>query len=252
MLAVSSDRFKVASAVHPDDHIFNFVISHPGFKSDTDRIDYYFADGARSARQLDEIIKAHFGNDCGKVRLLEFASGYGCVGRHLIHNSALDLTASDIHPEAIRFMKNHLGIAAIQSHSQPEMLTLPHQYDVVFALSFFSHMPIATWARWLVRLVGAARIGGLVVFTTHGAASLKYLGNPTVNELGFHFQRTSEQKDLPLDEYGNTVALPPFVKTVIGTIPQVETVLTREGYWWDHQDLYVLRKTSEMAIHAAC
>jgi len=236
----------VSALVHRHDHIFEFLINHKAFPSDQTRIGYYFSDGAKSAGQLDELVEKHLPGKATPVSLLEFASGYGCVGRHLKNNPRFDLTACDIHDEAISFMETQLAIRAVQSQSQPECLTLPQAYDVVFALSFFSHMPITTWARWLVRLVQAAKVGGLVIFTTHGEHSRKYLGKPKIGELGFHFQRNSEQKDLPLDEYGNTTALPAFVRAVIATIPQAIEIEFGEGFWWGHQDMYVLQKVADL------
>jgi glycosyltransferase involved in cell wall biosynthesis/ubiquinone/menaquinone biosynthesis C-methylase UbiE len=241
MLEKAASSFNVPHVVHTNDHIFNFVINHPGFQSDQDRINYYFRDGAKSAQQLNALLEEYMPTD-KKIHLLEFASGYGCVSRHLKKYQNIRLTACDIHADAVSFMESELGISTILSHSQPELLTLPEQYDIVFALSFFPHMPITTWARWLVRLVDATLPGGLIIFTTHGVHCRKLFGDPVINELDFYFRHASEQKDLPFEEYGSTITLPKFVQGVVATIRQVETVLVRQGYWWEHQDLYVLRK----------
>jgi Methyltransferase domain len=246
MLKEAAKAVDVLWSVHPQDHIFNFLINNPVFPNEQSKINYYFNDGLKSASTLHQLIEDYSDGAGSKVRLLEFASGYGCVSRHLKKDDKLNLTSCDIHPEAISFLSQTLGVNAIPSHAQPEMLELSDNYDVVFALSFFSHMPITTWARWLVRLVRAARTGGLVVFTTQGMKSRPHLGNPPIGEFGFHFQRTSEQKDLPLDEYGNTIATQDFVRKHVQTIPQVTEVEFREGYWWNHQDLFVLRKVAEL------
>jgi hypothetical protein len=122
------------------------------------------------------------------------------------------------------------------------------RFDVVFALSFFSHMPITTWARWLVRLCQVAKPGGIILFTTQGNASRRFFGNPELPEMGFWFASTSEQKDLSADEYGQTIVTPNFVRRHLLTIADVELIETREAYWWDHQDLFVVRKTEGRRI----
>ena len=80
------------------------------------------------------------------------------------------------------------------------MLEAPQQFDAVFALSFFSHLPITTWARWLVRLVQAARPGGFVIFTTHGLKTPLPDGF-VIPSTGIGFFPMSEQGDLPGDQY---------------------------------------------------
>jgi 2-polyprenyl-3-methyl-5-hydroxy-6-metoxy-1,4-benzoquinol methylase len=50
-------------------------------------------------------------------------------------------TAYDIHQQAIQFIQEKLKTEAVLSASRPEDLDLNRAFDVVFALSFFSHMP---------------------------------------------------------------------------------------------------------------
>ncbi len=232
----------VSPAVHSDDHIFRFIVEHPQFDSDEARVGHYFEDGANSARQFTELLNQYCGAMGRKLQVLEFASGYGCVTRHLVLNRAIALESCDIHPAALEFLKHSIGVEAIASSRFPEELKLPHLFDFVFALSFFSHMPITTWARWLVRLTQSVRPGGAIAFTTHGMASRVLAGNPDLGPLGFWFLASSEQADLPNEEYGSTFVTETFVRKNLLSIPSVELLETRLGYWWGHQDLYVVRK----------
>ncbi len=59
------------------------------------------------------------------------------------------------------------GVESYLSSPVPEQLTLPSQ-DVIFAHSFFSHMPETTWARWLKALANALAPRGVLIFTTPG------------------------------------------------------------------------------------
>lgn len=241
LIANAARNHEVSPAIHPDDHIFRFLIEHEGFPSDEARIGYYFDDGRRSAEQFLGILDRHVNIESAEV--LEFASGYGCVTRHLVKRLGSHIQSCDIHSQAIEFLRHEIGVAAIQSAEQPEMLQLNRCFDVVFALSFFSHMPITTWARWLVRLTQATKPSGIIVFTTQGLYSRKFFGEPEIPEIGFWFSASSEQKDLPTEQYGQTIVTPEFVKKHVFTIPHAELIEHREGYWWGHQDLYVLRKT---------
>ena len=237
-IAVQAARFGVAEEIHPEDHIWNFVLGHPGFTSRGDAIDYYFADGATSARHFLELI----GPGGGRRAVLEFAAGYGCVTRHLARLPGFDLTACDIHPDALGFLRRFLGVRAIPSDVCPELFAPPAAYEAVLALSFFSHMPLATWARWLVRLTLPLAVGGRLVFTTHGLHSRAHFGNPELPNSGFWFHPASEQSDLPVTDYGQAITSPGFVRAVIATLPWVELETWREADWWGHQDTWVLRK----------
>ncbi len=231
----------VSPAVHPDDHIFNFLIDHQGFPSDETRIKYYFEDGRESAKKLRGILRRVLGE--GSIDVLEFASGYGCVSRHLVGDNKIKLVSCDIHPQAISFLENKIGVRALHSVSVPENLDPGRTYDAVFALSFFSHMPITTWARWLVKLFSLVRPGGVLIFTTQGEKSLPFLlmENPP-EEYGYRYAMSSEQIDLPLEEYGQMVMSPDLVRRHINTLPGAECISDEVTTWWNHQDVFIVRK----------
>jgi len=105
-------------------------------------------------------------------------------------------------------------------------------------------MPKSTWARWLKAISAQARPGGAIVFTTHGLESWKILGSPTLDEDGFSFAPESEQLDLEGAEYGTTITMPDFVRAQLGLTPDVDLLTLKEGYWWGHQDTYVLKKSA--------
>lgn len=234
-IEATARRIGVKSAIHPDDHIFSFLVAHPdlpGQKAAT----YYFQDGAKSKLKIEslarELLKDYH-------TLLEFASGYGCVTRHLINSSSHDLWTCDIHPAAVDFLQRDLGTRAFLSSPFPEILKVPQQFDAVFALSFFSHMPMTTWARWLVRLVQATRPGGFVIFTTHGLKSP--FPDAVIPPTGFWFAPASEQADLPTAQYGTTITTPAFVHAVVNSVDGIKLIKFEEAAWWGHQDLYVLQ-----------
>jgi SAM-dependent methyltransferase len=195
-------KFGVSNEIHPDDHIYNFLINHAGFPTDTSRINYYFTDGKKSAGQIGDIISQCL-PDTERPRVFEFASGYGCATRHLLKNQRINFTPCDIHPWAIDFLREKIGANATQSASIPEDVDPDRKFDVVFALSFFSHMPITTWARWLVKLSQVTALGGLLVFSTHALESIQHLGMDRPDEeFGYRFKPSSEQINIPVEEYG--------------------------------------------------
>jgi hypothetical protein len=243
----AAQRWGVNAEIHPDDFIFHFLFDNPTFQSKEMAIEYYFDDGFSSAQKLLSVLKEICGFDGEeKLSLLEFASGYGCVTRHIRNVIPFSITtACDIHQEAIQFIREKLETEAVLSASRPEDLHLNRAFDVVFALSFFSHMPKATWTRWFNTLLSKVKKGGFFIFTTQGWLSRKYFGFPEFDNDGFWFAKDSEQKDLDTADYGSTVVTPSFVFQQAAQNPDGGIVLFREGYWWKHQDLFIVKHDSD-------
>jgi hypothetical protein len=230
----------VSPNVHGDDMLWQFVLGHPAFAQPEDAVRYYFADGATSAHKLGAIAQdALAGREA--FTLMEFASGYGMVTRHL--RGALpgaSTVTCDIHEAAVAFIGENLRTPAIISRHQPEECELGGPYDIVFALSFFSHMPPSTFGRWLGALYRAVAPGGALVFTTHGLASAASLGDPEIPESGHWFKPESEQHDLEGVSYGSALTTPECVVRELFAATGAPLMRYRPAHWWGHQDLYVV------------
>src|SRR4051812_46631640 len=105
-------EFDVCPDIHREDFIFQFLASHPVFNSKRAFVQYYFSDGNKSARRLADLVERYFPAR-KNTSLLEFASGYGCVSRHLRKSQRWhDLLACDIHQAAVDFSIERLGVSA--------------------------------------------------------------------------------------------------------------------------------------------
>jgi SAM-dependent methyltransferase len=237
-----ASRLNVSMKVHPLDFIYRFLVSHPDLE---DPLRYYLEDGRTSAELLRQLLKEQTPWLLDRpFDLLEFASGYGMVSRHLVNtlpNAAL--VASDLHPQAVEFIQHTLGIRAQRSTSIPAQLRLGQQFDVVFVLSLFSHLPESTWSDWLCVLYEHVAPGGLFVFTTHGDASRqKEMGHVTMPARGFLFLPGSEQLDIDANEYGTTITTRAFVEETIASVLPPCNHSCKEAFWWGHQDVYLIHK----------
>ncbi len=238
----AATHYGVESEVHPNDFIYWYILNHSSFPSVEAAIGNYFENGSNSTKLFADII-ASLGLEANRaVKLLEFASGYGCVSRHLKKNPLLDLVACDIHPEAVDFLAKQIGVEAVRSAHIPEEFSPPAKYDVVLALSFFSHMPKVSFGRWLRALFSSLNAPGYLIFTTHGLASHKIMGRPSLSKDGFWFNPSSEQKDLAVAEYGTTISTPDFVTAELIRQTGAPIVVYKHAYWWEHQDLWVVKR----------
>jgi Methyltransferase domain len=245
---IEAVKFGVPPDIHADDFIFQY---HLDMQAEPNRdkarahvTEYYFFDGDRSAKRLDGIIREHHPHAASRrLSLFEFASGYGCVSRHLRKMSErYDLVACDIHEQAITFLQEQLGVKAVLSHSDPHAFDARAKFDVVFALSFFSHMPDRTFSAWIEALFSVLADDGLLVFTSHGRIAHEDMKHPELHPSGYWFTAASEQKDIPTDEYGAMIATPFYVTDYIARCPGAALVFFQEAYWWGKQDLFIVRK----------
>ena len=233
-------KYGVAAEIHEEDMMFRFLFQSITKGNHDQAVQIYFEGGAEDSKKISDLINnLQFGKD---LSVLEFASGYGRVSRHLIKcMPEAKIMSVDIHEKAIRFIQD-IGLTAQISSPRPENFNLPLRYDVVFALSFFSHLPKKTFGPWVSALWEQVHLGGSLIFTTHGKLSIQHFPPFTFDEDGFYFFPISEQDDLPLSEYGSTINLPVFLESIFATLPNVASIEFFEGSFWGHQDLYIVQK----------
>lgn len=160
----------VEPEISPDDMLFDFLVRNV-FPDDHPRaIEAYFNGGADCAQRFAALCREEIKSAPNSV--LEFASGYGRVTRHVRNIfPKVSWTCSDVHPRAVEFARDRLGFNAFLSTPRPPEWTVTQKFAVVFALSFFSHIPHSTFGPWLERLLNAVAPNGLFIFTTHGAVT---------------------------------------------------------------------------------
>lgn len=250
----NTDIIPYSRKIHELDLIFKFLEENN--LSREKAIEHYFKTGLQSATELRTILSSILKLNIDGCRLLEFASGYGCVTRHLTSiMPQCKITACDIHQEAVDFTNNILNCKAIISSDDPAAFNTPQRYDVAFALSFFSHMPKHTWNDWITALGNQVKPFGYLIFTTHGDTSLKVLEHDNIkyDEEGFGFKALSEQKDLDSESYGTTIVRPRFVIDSITNNNELTLKSFINGFWWGHQDLYIFQKNaSSLLISENC
>lgn len=244
--AFHAEALGVPDNIHLDDFIFQFLINNRSFRTYEDAVDYYFNDGRKSSILFSIVLKELGRPLDSSLSVLEFASGYGCVTRHLpIIMPHINFTACDIHEKAVQFISERLGRPAVLSHTDPSHFSLPQKYDVIFSLSFFSHMPRSSWGKWIKAHYDLLEPNGALIFTTQGVLSAKHIGdNIVIPEDGFWFKAQSEQLDLDVADYGLTLVTKEFVEKEVFKQIGRPIELYKEGFWWEHQDLYIVRKES--------
>ena len=245
-LREAAQPFGVVHDVHHKDLLFDYIYRYCGENA----IPAYFSGGLSDASQAKRAFDLSMPTISDRnPKILEFAAGYGRVARHA-HTvfSGCQYTASDIHPEAVEFLKLNFDVESILSTHEPEDLGIGGDYDFIFVLSLFSHLPDISFARWLKTLYSMLSNRGVLLFTANGDfARIKHpvpFENMLNQELGWGYGPDSDQPDLDDKEYGTMIVKNSYViQAIESCCPGAQLVRFESGVWFGQQDEWLIRKS---------
>lgn len=127
------------------------------------------ADGGLPSRVLD------FGCGCG--RLLRFLP---MAGR------PLDAVGADVNRDFVDWCDREIsGASAIRSGELPPLDLEPGSFDLIYALSVFSHLDAEHAVGWMSEFDRLLAPGGTAVITTHGYPALRIIAGSEVHQQMF-------------------------------------------------------------------
>lgn len=245
-------QFGCSPALHPDDHLMSYVVTYSQRsveRGPAGGLSEFFENGAKDAQQIKNMAKRfRIPQTCA---VLEFACGYGRVSRHL-SSFFQDFTCSDIHTDAVRFLRDQMELNAIMSAANPKDFSPRKTFDFIFVLSLFSHLPDHLFGPWLGRLYELLNPGGALLFTTHGETAMKkepLLALSLTLKTGYGFLSSSDQSDLDSSIYGSSITMPYYVrdKILIETHNIGQIIDFSPGVWWEMQDQWIVQKPHNTA-----
>lgn len=126
-------------------------------------------------------------------RLLDFGSGYGRVSRFLPqHFPQAEIHISEIKEGAVRFQREQFGFQAHHHGPEPEVMA-GGPYDLIIALSVFTHLPEGNGKLWLKKLSECLQPGGQLIFTFN---NIEAKPSGISDQPDYHFYRLSEDSNL--------------------------------------------------------
>lgn len=147
----------------------------------------HFAVGARFANSLKDLM-AELQDEPDSI--LDFGSGYGRVSRFLpLIWPLAEVSVSEVKEEAMDFQHEEFGFKSIKHGQNPQSFKAG-QYDLIIALSVFSHLPQEAFEAWFERLLDHLSKRGKLIF------SFNSLDKPKKNQ-SFKFVPNSEDLHFP-------------------------------------------------------
>jgi SAM-dependent methyltransferase len=131
--------------------------------------EWYFGSGYREAWTVLTTVE-QYGAPLGAIKsVLEFGCGSGRVIRHFRCVEGLRLAGTDANSRPIEWDRNNLpGIEFSDNALEPPLAYSDGSFDLIYALSVFTHIPLGWQRAWLDELRRVLRPGGYLLCTVHG------------------------------------------------------------------------------------
>ncbi|QKK01824.1 MAG: class I SAM-dependent methyltransferase [Pseudomonadota bacterium] len=228
------------TAVHPDCQMLGHSLK--AHQDAALAVSQYFAVALQQYHTVRQLAERLFATP-RRIEFLDFACGYGRLLRFLVHSlSPAQISAAEIQPEAVRWVRERYGVTALQSSAEPEAFDCPRRFDMIWAASLFSHLPHGLFQRWLAQLIRLLEPSGALCFSVHGEALLP--GNQSMPDNGIRYLDTSENPELGAEIYGTTFVTEAYVSRAIRAAAGAGCGITRLPKLLAHeQDVYVVTMT---------
>jgi SAM-dependent methyltransferase len=182
-----------------------------------------------------------------RTDVLDFGCGCGRVIRHF--NAKAQCFGSDYNESAIDWCKNNLRFGTfIQNDLEPPLRFGDQQFDLVYALSVFTHLPESLQRKWLEEFYRILRPGGHLLLTTHGEYYLPIL-NPAEKEEFFADRLVTRADREPGSNPYCSYQSYAFTESIAHEYFQIVNFVPEGALGNPRQDLYFLRKTTEARSH---
>jgi SAM-dependent methyltransferase len=126
---------------------------------------WFLAAGSSSASALRAAAgESGFDLDDPSFTILDFGCGCGRTSRHWNR----PIYGSDVQADLVEWCQQHLPGTYTVNDPEPPMGHPDSLFDVVYAVSVFTHLSEDRQRRWLAEFARVIRPGGLLLLTTHG------------------------------------------------------------------------------------
>ena len=239
MLAMQrySRWMRVNCVIDPRDDIFRFFANHELAKNP---IREYLSDGWRTLSELMMLLEAVNQPLLQTKSVMEFAAGFGRFTRHLVKALPGRVACTEVMPGSVDFLREQFGVESFESSHDPAQIKLAGQYELVFVLSMFTHLPTPMWTPWLLKLKRLVKPVGLLIFSVHNE-NVAIEAGVIFDADGTHFIADSESSSLDVNTYGTTYTTRKFVEDNARNVFGSEPLLYQPYAFWSGQDAVLIR-----------
>jgi SAM-dependent methyltransferase len=132
-------------------------------------VDWFLESGRLAAESIAESLARHGRRVDELGAILDFGCGCGRVTRRWADLDSTAVHGTDANKRAVSWCRANLPFARFSSNGLAP--PLPHgngSFDLVYALSVFTHLPEELQLAWMEELERLVKPGGFLLLTTHG------------------------------------------------------------------------------------
>jgi SAM-dependent methyltransferase len=201
----------------------------------------WFLESGRQAAASIRTTLERSGVDVHQLRrILDFGCGCGRVIRQW-KDFAAEVHGTDVNPRLVDWCRRHLEFARFEENGlSPPLPYAAGTFDLVYALSVFTHLPEELQLAWMAELGRALETGGHLILTTHGR---RYLADLTPEERGrFESGEIVAKSDLPGTNACGAYHPERYVRETLAAGFAVVDFEPEGARGNPYQDLYLFRK----------
>lgn len=125
----------------------------------------FIAQGRAASAEFIDLAAVHGAPIGPETRVLEFGCGSGRVGRWVIERTGARFNGCDINPKLVAWCQTNLEGDFRLTELSPPLPYPDADFDLVYALSVFTHMHEANARAWFAELARVVAPGGLALLT---------------------------------------------------------------------------------------
>jgi SAM-dependent methyltransferase len=142
----------------------------------SDDPDWWVLSGCQDAQLIGELVERNGAPMADMAAILDFGCGSGRVTRWWADLHGPRVFGCDYDDRLAVWCQRNLPFATVKTN--PSVPPLPFgdaTFDLVYALSLFTHLAEDAQERWMRDVLRVLRPGGLLLFTAHGERYLRHL-----------------------------------------------------------------------------
>jgi SAM-dependent methyltransferase len=205
-------------------------------------VDWFLESGRLAAESVRASVERHGRRIAELDALLDFGCGCGRVTRRWASLEYTAVHGADANERAIAWCRANLPFARFTSNGlAPPLDYGDASFDLVYALSVFTHLPEDLQQAWMRELMRLLRPGGFLLLTTHGERYRERLApdERAAFDAGRLVVRWPEGAGTNLC---STFHPPSYVKDRLAAGLEVAEFVPEGAKGNPHQDLYLLRR----------
>lgn len=206
------------------------------------RTEWFLRSGKAGAESIRAILEKN-GIATGRLKsLLDFGCGSGRVIRHWISLKGTKVYGADYNPQLIEWCRENLAFAQFEVNDlAPPLAYEDEKFDLIYALSVFTHLPESLQHDWMKELFRVLKPGGYLVISLHGEHYLEVL-DPQSQQQFLHGVLVVHRDDVAGTNVCAAYHPKAYVRAELARAYELVDFIPEGSKGTPSQDLYLFRK----------